>query len=75
MRTFMSEHGGYLWQCAICSKIVKSKSNLREHIEGQHQDNTLPCVLCGKLLKSKAALRMHMHRNHKQDPVASRYNS
>ena len=65
MRTVVTSLGGYLWQCTICDKIVKTKNNLKEHIEGQHLDNVYPCTECDKILTSKGALRMHMHRNHR----------
>ena len=65
MRPIMSATGSFLWQCTICDKVVKTKNNLKERIEGQHLDNVYPCNECGKILTSKGALRMHMHRNHK----------
>jgi len=54
MRPIMSATGSFLWQCTICDKVVKTKNNLKEHIEGQHLDNVYPCIECGKILTSKA---------------------
>ena len=76
MRTLQTEQPGggglsVVWQCVICSKIVKYKNNLKEHIIGQHHDNDFYCTQCGKILKTKAALRMHVKRQHTSANIVS----
>jgi len=56
--------GSYV--CLDCGKFSKWKTNILEHIEGQHVETPgYNCNICSKFCKTKNALRSHRHREHK----------
>ena len=53
-----------MWQCKVCSKTSKLKSNLKNHIETHIEGNSHPCHVCNKILLTRISLRMHYSKNH-----------
>ena len=53
------------WQCGACG-FTGNKSNIKQHIEARHMDNTnVTCELCGRVYKTKNSLQNHMTLKHK----------
>ena len=53
------------WNCSVCGKISKSKTDITRHVEGLHLDHPgFKCDLCGELVKSRNALRQHKSNRH-----------
>jgi Zinc finger, C2H2 type/Zinc-finger of C2H2 type len=59
------------WICYICSKVLKTKSNLDFHIKAHVQpDDPIECDLCGHIIKNKRRFAIHMakHRSAENGP-------
>ena len=53
------------WNCSICGKISKSKTDITRHIEGLHLDHPgFKCDVCGEVVKSRNAMRQHKTNRH-----------
>jgi len=53
------------WNCSVCGKISKSKTDITRHIEGLHLDHPgFKCDTCGEVVKSRNALRQHKSNRH-----------
>jgi len=53
------------WNCSVCGKISKSKTDITRHIEGLHLDHPgFKCDACGEVVKSRNALRQHKSNRH-----------
>jgi len=53
------------WNCSVCGKISKSKTDITRHIEGLHLDHPgFKCDVCGEVVKSRNALRQHKSNRH-----------
>ena len=53
------------WNCGVCGKISKSKTDITRHVEGLHLDHPgFKCDLCGEVVKSRNALRQHKSNRH-----------
>jgi len=53
------------WNCSVCGKISKSKTDITRHVEGLHLDHPgFKCDLCGEVVKSRNALRQHKSNRH-----------
>ena len=56
------------WICTMCGKTARDKTNLSQHIEGNHIDGVShPCNVCGKVSRSRHGLAKHMYTNHKNN--------
>jgi len=64
MSLVVDESGQRLWNCDLCNKTNKDKSNIRRHME-THLKVKHPCPQCDKQAPSREALRIHISRNHK----------
>ena len=50
--------------CTVCGMITREKSNMVNHIEGQHIEGILhPCNLCLRQFKCRAALKIHSQKD------------
>ena len=50
--------------CTLCGMITREKSNMVNHMEGQHIDGiSHPCNLCLRQFKCRAALRIHNQKD------------
>ena len=59
---------GLRWQCTMCEYIARNQTNLTNHIEKNHLDQTYLCPECNKEFKSRHALKLHLHRIHEDEP-------
>jgi len=62
------ESGISQYHCTMCEYMTQSQTNLTNHIEKQHLNQSYFCPECGKELKSRHALKTHIHRIHNEDP-------
>lgn len=55
-----------VWNCSICSKRSKSKTDVTRHIEASHLEDHpgFNCEVCGEVVKSRNALRQHRSMKH-----------
>ncbi len=53
--------GGAGYQCSLCTKTVRSKGNLIQHMEVNHlpREPRYPCPLCGRLFATRRKLASH----------------
>jgi len=58
-------YSGLLWQCNVCQKTNKDKTNIKKHIETHISGFTHSCSVCTKTFGSRESLRIHMY-SHKQ---------
>jgi len=55
-----------VWQCSACGKTSNKSTNLRDHIEANHNPGFFTnCATCFKTFKTSASLRMHTIKFHK----------
>ena len=59
---------GMMWQCTMCEYNTKNQTNLTNHIEKDHLDQSYFCPKCNKEFKSRHALKLHIHRIHDDEP-------
>ena len=59
---------GVNWQCTMCEYNAQNKTNLTNHIEKNHLDQSYHCPKCNKELKSRHALKLHIQRIHDDEP-------
>lgn len=54
------------WNCSICGKSSKSKTDVTRHIEASHLEDHpgFNCDVCGEVVKSRNALRQHRSMKH-----------
>jgi len=62
------ENGQRLHQCTMCEYNTANQTNLTNHIEKQHLDQSYICPKCNKELQSSHALKTHLHRIHDDEP-------
>jgi len=68
VKVFRPELGGNLWSCTVCSKVHKSKTLIRDHVEAQHFKNIdYSCDHCGKVYKTRDSFKKHV-AVHKRNP-------
>jgi len=65
MRTVVDDFGSRVWQCDVCNRTNKDKTNTKKHVETHFQGFEHHCTLCGKQSKSREAMRKHMANYHK----------
>lgn len=58
------EKSDLLYECDLCGKRYRYKSNLKDHIEAQHMNNYFSCNSCRKKYKSKKLLHAHIRAEH-----------
>ncbi|KAF4521391.1 hypothetical protein B566_EDAN018149 [Ephemera danica] len=61
---------GLRFQCPMCSKSYRYRSDLRKHITLGHatHDLTVECEVCKKKCSNRRSLTDHMRNNHKNKP-------
>lgn len=47
------------YECPNCDRQFKTKSNLKNHQQMNHQENFTPCKFCGKFYRSDSSLKCH----------------
>jgi len=62
------------WQCTICKKVAKSKSNIMNHVETHQEGMHYPCKYCSKYFKSKTSLSGHISARHRHEHIQSKQN-
>ena len=55
---------GDLWQCLICDKTCKKRSDLRNHAEIHVEGLSYQCKYCSRECRTRLRLRNHLHNNH-----------
>ena len=60
------------WRCVICSKEIKRRCRMKDHIENWHMNSNIkyPCELCGKTYATRNSLQNHTAVYHK-NPLSS----
>ena len=54
------------FSCKLCGKSgVKTRQNIKSHVETHMEGLSFPCQNCGKTFRSRNNLNVHMHRNHR----------
>ena len=64
MTQFVDETGGRMWNCSICQKSWKRRSDIIRHME-THFNAEQNCSYCGKAAKNSEALRTYIKTYHK----------
>ena len=59
---------GMKWYCTMCEYNTQNQTNLTNHIEKTHLDQSYFCPKCCKELKSRHALKLHIQRIHDDEP-------
>ena len=59
---------GMKWQCTLCEYNTQNQTNLTNHIEKNHMDQSYLCPKCDKEFKSRHALKLHIQRIHDDEP-------
>ena len=59
---------GMVWQCTMCDYKTQNQTNLTNHIEKNHLDQSYFCPKCSKEFKSRHALKLHIQRIHDDEP-------
>ena len=59
---------GMKWQCTMCEYNTQNQTNLTNHIEKNHLDQSYLCPKCNKEFKSRHALKLHIQRIHDDEP-------
>jgi uncharacterized C2H2 Zn-finger protein len=59
---------GMKWQCTMCEYITQNQTNLTNHIEKNHLNQSYLCPKCNKEFKSRHALKLHIQRIHDDEP-------
>ena len=59
---------GMKWQCTMCEYNTQNRTNLTNHIEKNHMDQSYLCPKCNKEFKSRHALKLHIQRIHDDEP-------
>ena len=64
------------WRCLICTRVIKRKYRMKDHIESRHFIGTPchPCSRCGKLYSTKNSLEKHISTYHKEAFVDGKWN-
>jgi len=62
------ENGQRLHQCTMCEYNTGNQTNMQNHIEKQHLNQSYFCPKCNKELQSSHALKTHLHRIHDDEP-------
>ncbi|XP_035708074.1 zinc finger protein 26-like [Folsomia candida] len=61
----MGRNSGKKWECPKCSKTLKTKQSLKNHVVSHDPDARMKCEICGKISKNPVALAGHIARIHK----------
>merc|ERR1712059_45595 len=59
---------GQMYQCTMCEYLTQNQTNLTNHIEKQHLNQSYFCPKCSKEFRSRHALKIHLHRLHDDEP-------
>lgn len=61
-------------KCNICSKVLKSRSYLKEHILKIHKGEKLkPCTLCYRKFLTEEKLKAHMEQHQQQKVLSAQH--
>ena len=52
------------YKCYQCGQRFAQDSNLKTHIESQHDKTKYPCPICQKLISSESNMSQHMKKTH-----------
>lgn len=62
----LKRHEGLQFNCALCDKMFKKKSSLREHLSSSHElgpnFRKYQCDVCQQLFKRNRALQNHKNK-------------
>jgi len=61
MERTMDDDGQAVWQCSACSKVSRTKANLRKHVEIHITGLSFSCKFCEKVYKTKNSLNAHTY--------------
>ena len=64
MSQVVDEAGTRLWNCNLCNRTNKDKTDIRRHME-KHFKVKHNCPHCDKQASSREALRVHIYRHHR----------
>jgi len=64
MSQVVDENGSRLWNCNLCNRTNKDKTDIRRHME-KHFKVKHSCPHCEKQASSREALRVHIYRHHR----------
>jgi hypothetical protein len=62
----MIEKNGGLWQCKVCGKTTKHRSDIKGHAETHIEGISQTCHICSKPSSTRHALRVHILNVHSQ---------
>ena len=57
---------GGLWQCKVCGKTAKQKSNIKYHAETHIEGLSHTCQICSKPFSTRNSLQFHIQKVHSQ---------
>ena len=59
------------YQCEVCGKRCKLKSNLKVHMRSHSSAKMFPCELCDRAFNYKSSLQGHLKSKHATDEISS----